>query len=83
MYAIRSYYEANNRKMNDTYSHFQSWNDDQSENILNDRGYWQDFSILTPEVKQPVLFFYGKTDKHHDHARNRSADVGKKRQQVV
>jgi proline iminopeptidase len=54
--------EENSRKMNDTYSHFQSWNGDQSENILDDRGYWQDFSIHTAEVKQPVLFYYGKAD---------------------
>jgi len=54
--------EENSRKMNDTYSHFQSWNDDQSENILDVSDYWQDFTIHTPEVKQPVLFYYGKTD---------------------
>jgi proline iminopeptidase len=54
--------EENSRKMNDTYSNFQSWNTDQSEKILEDREYWQDFSIHSSEVKQPVLFYYGKTD---------------------
>ena len=54
--------EGNSRKMNDTYSHFQSWNGDQSEIILEFSDYWQDFSVETPKVKQPVLFFYGKKD---------------------
>ena len=54
--------EENSRKMNDTYSNFQSWNGDQSETILEVSDYWQDFSIHTSEVKVPVLFFYGNTD---------------------
>ena len=54
--------EQNSRKMNETYNHFQSWNNDQSENILDYRDYWKDFSIYTSEMDQPVLFFYGKTD---------------------
>jgi proline iminopeptidase len=54
--------EENARKMNDTYSHFQSWNGDQSENILDVSDYWQDFTVHTSEVMQPVLFYYGKTD---------------------
>ena len=54
--------EVNSHKMNDTYSHFQSWNTDQTEIILEEPEYWQDFSIYASKVKQPVLFYYGKTD---------------------
>lgn len=54
--------QTNNRKMNDSYSNFQSWNSDQSETILELDEYWDDFTIHTSEIQQAVLFFYGKTD---------------------
>lgn len=54
--------EENSRQMNETYSDFETWNSDQSENILEIPDYWDDFRKFTPEYKQPVLFYYGKTD---------------------
>lgn len=49
-------------KMNETYSTFESWNGDQSEQILEYDAYWQDFRKYSALVKQPVLFYYGETD---------------------
>lgn len=54
--------EENSRRMNETYSGFDNWNSDQSEKILEIPEYWDDFRKFTPEFKQPVLFYYGKTD---------------------
>jgi proline iminopeptidase len=54
--------EEDSRKLNDTYSKFESWNVDQSETILDNIEYWNDFRKFAPDVKQPVLFYYGKTD---------------------
>ncbi|MHB1107450.1 MAG: alpha/beta fold hydrolase [Lutibacter sp.] len=49
-------------KMNETYSKFESWNDEQSDQILEFDEYWQDFRKYSEKVKQPVLFYYGETD---------------------
>jgi len=54
--------QENSWKMNETYSGFPSWNGDQSEKIMEVDDYWCDFSQRSPGVKQPVLFYYGKTD---------------------
>lgn len=54
--------EENSWKMNDTYSNFKSWNNDQSERILEIPEYWSDYRQLCPEINQPVLFYYGTTD---------------------
>lgn len=54
--------QENSRRMNETYSDFDAWNSDQSEKILEYPEYWDDFRKFTPEFKQPVLFYYGKTD---------------------
>lgn len=54
--------QADSRKLNDTYSRFESWNVDQSENILDNIEYWEDFRKFAPDVQQPVLFYYGKAD---------------------
>ncbi len=53
---------SNSQKMNETYAHFESWNSDQSEKILEFADYWQNLTKATSSVKQPVLFFYGKAD---------------------
>lgn len=49
-------------KMNETYSRFDSWNGEQSEQILEFDEYWQDFGEFSKNVRQPVLFYYGETD---------------------
>jgi len=54
--------QENSWKMNDTYSDFNTWNNDQSEKIMEVSDYWYDYSKLSVQVKQPVLFYYGKTD---------------------
>lgn len=54
--------EENSWKMNDTYGNFNSWNSEQSENILEINEYWYDYRQFSAEVKQPVLFYYGTTD---------------------
>jgi proline iminopeptidase len=54
--------EENNRKMNETYSHYKNWNGDFSETGLEVTDYWQDFRKQTSTIKQPVLFYYGYKD---------------------
>ena len=54
--------QDNSWKMNDTYSGFDAWNIDQSESILKIPEYWSDYRQLCPQIKQPVLFYYGTTD---------------------
>jgi len=54
--------EENSRKMNDTYWSFKSWNNDQSNIIMEISEYWKDYRVSSEEVKQPVLFYYGRTD---------------------
>ena len=52
----------NSYKMNETYRNFNSWNEDQSEEILNLSDYWLDYSKLSQSVSQAVLFYYGTSD---------------------
>ncbi len=54
--------EENFRIMNETYSHYASWNGDYSDKGLDVADYWKDFRTLAPSIKQPVLFYYGKKD---------------------
>jgi len=54
--------EENSWKMNDTYSNFKSWNNNQSESILEIPEYCSDYRQLCPAIKQPVLFYYRTTD---------------------
>lgn len=54
--------EEDSWKMNDTYREFESWNTDQSEQILALDEYWVDYRSSTEKVSKPVLFYYGKTD---------------------
>lgn len=54
--------EEDSWKMNNTYSKFESWNSDQSEDILEFDEYWKDFKMYTSEMYHPVLFYYGETD---------------------
>lgn len=54
--------QEDSRKMNETYNKFESWNSDQSEQILEFDEYWQDFRQHSENVVQPVLFYYGETD---------------------
>ncbi len=54
--------EEDSWKMNQTYSRFENWNSDQSEQILELDDYWQDYRSFSEQVSQPVLFYYGKTD---------------------
>jgi proline iminopeptidase len=54
--------EQNRDRMNETYGSFTTWNSDQSEVILKIPDYWCDYRPLCPKIKQPVLFFFGRTD---------------------
>lgn len=54
--------QENNLRMNETYHGFETWNSDQSENILEISDYWKDYRKYTREFNRPVLFYYGKTD---------------------
>lgn len=54
--------EEDSGKLNQTYSQFESWNSDQSEQILELDEYWKDYRLFTSKVSQPVLFYYGNTD---------------------
>lgn len=54
--------EENNRKMNESFSHYKHWNGDFSDKGLEVADYWNDFKKYTPGINQPVLFYYGKQD---------------------
>lgn len=54
--------KEDNRRMNDTYRNFASWNNDLSEKVLELPEYWDDFRPLTPNIQQPVLFYFGTKD---------------------
>lgn len=54
--------QENSIRMNETYHGFETWNSDQSENILEIPEYWEDHRKHTREFNRPVLFYYGKTD---------------------
>jgi proline iminopeptidase len=54
--------EEDKDKVNETYSNFDSWNSDYSENAMEVSDCWKDFSLLTSKIKQPVLFYYGTND---------------------
>jgi proline iminopeptidase len=54
--------QENNLRMNETYHGFDTWNSDQSENILEIPEYWEDYRKYSREFNQPVLFYYGKAD---------------------
>ncbi|MBD0851424.1 alpha/beta fold hydrolase [Maribacter arenosus] len=54
--------EEDKDKINETYSNFDSWNSDYSENAMEVSDYWKDFSLLTSKIEQPVLFYYGTND---------------------
>lgn len=54
--------EENDRKMSDTYKQIPNWNNDFSEKAMTIPDYLQDFRKFAPNIKQPVLFFYGKSD---------------------
>ncbi len=62
MWKIFFNHEEDSWKMNETYSKFESWNGEQSEQILEFDEYWQDFRNYSAKVSQPVLFYYGETD---------------------
>jgi len=62
MWRIFFNHQEDNWRMNETYSKFESWNGDQSEQILEHDEYRQDFREHSEKVKQPVLFYYGETD---------------------
>lgn len=49
-------------KMNETYREFESWNSDQSEQILALDEYWSDYRTYAEKVSKPVLFYYGNTE---------------------
>lgn len=50
------------KKLNETYRDFTAWNSHQSEHILEYNDFWNDYRHWTKKMKQPVLFYYGKTD---------------------
>ena len=54
--------KENNNKMNESFRHYKNWNGNFSEIGLEITDYWKDFRILTPAIKQPVLFYFGRKD---------------------
>ena len=54
--------EENAIKMAESFRHYKNWNGECSDVGLEVADYWKDFRILTPAVKQPVLFYFGKKD---------------------
>ncbi len=54
--------QENDRLMNATYGEVPHWNNDFSSVALTIDDYWKDFRKNTPDIKIPVLFFYGRTD---------------------
>lgn len=52
----------NEIKMNSTYNEIPNWNNNFSSVALTIKDYWIDYRKITPEVKRPVLFFYGRSD---------------------
>lgn len=54
--------EANQEIMNATYGKVSEWNSDFSNIALSVADYWSDFRQFAPQVKVPVLFFYGERD---------------------
>jgi len=54
--------QENERLMGATFGDIPGWNHDLEEAALAVPDYQKDFRPLAPDVKVPVLFFYGKTD---------------------
>ncbi len=55
--------DPNNEKILDaTYNDIPDWNSNFSSVALDEESYWQDFKLLAPSIKVPVLFFYGEVD---------------------
>lgn len=52
----------NFEKMGATFSEIPAWNWGSEEYIVYTSDYWENFKKYTPDLKMPVLFFYGKTD---------------------
>ncbi|MBS3993019.1 MAG: alpha/beta hydrolase [Bacteroidetes bacterium] len=48
--------------INATYSEIENWNGDFGNYALEIQDYWSDFKKNTPQLKMPVLFFYGTKD---------------------
>ncbi|MGY5846708.1 alpha/beta fold hydrolase [Salegentibacter sp. HM20] len=55
-------YQENDSILNATYNDIPNWNSSFSSRALNIDDYWKDFSLDTPKITIPVLFFYGTQD---------------------
>jgi proline iminopeptidase len=57
------YADPESKKLSDaTYAEIENFNNDFSDNAMSRGEYFQDYTVDTPHVTVPVLFFYGKTD---------------------
>lgn len=54
--------QENENRMDATYEEIPGWNNDFSSVALTIGDYWKNFKTITPEIDQPVLFFYGYKD---------------------
>ena len=54
--------KKNKEIMDASFSEVPDWNKDYERIALSIKDYWVDFKKSTPDMKMPVLFFYGKTD---------------------
>jgi proline iminopeptidase len=58
-----SYASKKNKELMDaTFDEVPDWNKDYERIALSIKDYWEDFKKLAPDMKMPVLVFYGKTD---------------------
>lgn len=54
--------QKNMNTINSTYSEIENWNGDFGNKAMGIQDYWVDFRTFTPQLKMPVLFFYGTKD---------------------
>ena len=54
--------KENEAKMNSTFSEIPNWNSDFARVGISHKDYIVNFKVYTAQIKNPVLFFYGKSD---------------------
>jgi proline iminopeptidase len=64
--------KKNKELMDATFDEVPDWNKDYERKAMSIKDYWVDFKKFAPDMKMPVLVFYGKTDwmVGPDHYRN-------------
>jgi proline iminopeptidase len=48
--------------MDASFDDLPNWNKDLENSALGVKEYWDDYGLVTPSIKAPVLFFYGRSD---------------------